>query len=136
MRSYQSPFTERYGKGSDIWSEEHKRQLWRMGWIELLEQQSESGLIPLFVGQQQWLREYKPKTYTRADLAQAKEREKTTHHDVVAELECFAVTLPDWLSQYIHLGATSSDIEDYADRIQILEHLFILDSQLIEVGKD
>jgi adenylosuccinate lyase len=55
---------------------------------------------------------------------------------VVAELECFTESLPVYLQPYIHIGVTSSDIEDYADRKQIEEHLEILEKQIKEVGTE
>ena len=45
--TYQSPFTWRYGtsKMRSIWSEHHKRLLWRQIWVALAEVQSGYGLV-------------------------------------------------------------------------------------------
>ena len=45
--TYLSPFTWRYGSPEmrRIWSEAHKRRLWRQMWVALAETQAEFGLV-------------------------------------------------------------------------------------------
>ncbi len=45
--TYLSPFTWRYGSNEmrRIWSETHKRQLWRELWVALAEAQQAAGLV-------------------------------------------------------------------------------------------
>ena len=45
--TYLSPFTWRYGSPEmrQIWSEAHKRRLWRKLWVALAEVQAEYGLV-------------------------------------------------------------------------------------------
>jgi len=45
--TFLSPFTWRYGSQEmrRLWSEEHKRQLWRRIWVALAEAEYEAGLV-------------------------------------------------------------------------------------------
>ena len=45
--TFLSPFTWRYGSQEmrRLWSEEHKRQLWRRVWVALAEAEHEAGLV-------------------------------------------------------------------------------------------
>ncbi len=47
FENYQSPFSWRYGRPEmrEIWSEVHKRRLWRQIWVALAASQSEFGLV-------------------------------------------------------------------------------------------
>jgi adenylosuccinate lyase len=44
--AYLSPFTWRYGSGvmRQVWSQAHKRRLWRRVWVALAAAQHEAGL--------------------------------------------------------------------------------------------
>ena len=46
-QTYLSPFSWRYGSEAmrRIWSEHHKRQLWRQLWVALAEAQQAAGLV-------------------------------------------------------------------------------------------
>ena len=52
------------------------------------------------------------------DVARALEIEKTNHHDLMAEIKVFAEQCPMG-GGILHLGATSMDIKDNAEVLQI-----------------
>lgn len=116
--SYLSPFTWRYGSEEmrALWSEAHKRRLWRLIWVTLAEVQSEFGLVsPEQVAD---LRAHQ----AEVDVSRALEIEAEIHHDLVAELKAFAEQCPLG-GRILHLGATSTDVEDNADALRMRQSL-------------
>lgn len=119
--TYLSPFTWRYGSDEmrRIWSEIHKRELWRFLWVLLAETQAEFGLVrPDQVADLQ-------RNSQAVDMPRALEIEAEIHHDLMAELKSFAEQSPLGGS-ILHLGATSADIEDNADVLRIRVSLDLL----------
>jgi adenylosuccinate lyase len=112
--SYLSPFSWRYGSDEmrRLWSEEHKRRLWRRLWVALAETQSEFGLVTSV--QVEDLRVHADEVDVERSLA----IEAEIHHDLMAEVKAFAEQCPVG-GGIIHLGATSMDIEDNADALRI-----------------
>lgn len=122
--SYLSPFSWRYGSDDmrRLWSEEHKRRLWRRIWVALAETQSELGLVT--AEQAADLRAHADEVNVERSLA----IEAEIHHDLMAEVKAFAEQCPIG-GGIIHLGATSMDIEDNADALRVRAALeFTLDS--------
>lgn len=119
--TYQSPFSWRYGTPAmrALWSEINKRLLWRQIWVTLAEVQSEYGLVT--PEQSADLRSH----MTEINLQRALEIESEIHHDLVAELHTFAEQCPVG-GGIIHLGATSTDIEDNADALRLRSGLELL----------
>jgi len=127
-QTYLSPFTWRYGSEQmrRIWSEEHKRRLWRRIWVALARAQSEVGLVtPEQVAD---LKAHQDDI----DIARAHQIEAQTHHDLMAEVRTFAEQCPIG-GPIIHLGATSMDVVDNADALRIRESLHFLRRQLVEL---
>ena len=116
--TYLSPFTWRYGSDEmrQVWSEIHKRRLWRKLWVALAETQAEFGLVQ--PEQVEDLRQHG----IDVDMRRALEIEAEIHHDLMAELKTFAEQAPLGGS-ILHLGATSVDIEDNADVLRIRQAL-------------
>ncbi|OGO32363.1 MAG: adenylosuccinate lyase [Chloroflexi bacterium RBG_16_54_11] len=123
--TYQSPFSWRYGSQEmrQVWSEVNKRLLWRKLWVTLAEVQAEFGL--LLPDQVADLRAH----MLMVDVARALEIEAEIHHDLMAELKTFAEQCPLG-GGGLHLGATSTDIEDNAD---VLRQRQSLDMVLAEL---
>jgi adenylosuccinate lyase len=116
--TYLSPFSWRYGTPAmrHLWSEHYKRLLWRQIWVVLAEVQAEYGLVtPEQVAD---LRLHK----SEIDLPRALEIEAEIQHDLMAELRVFASQCPNG-GGIIHLGATSTDIEDNADALRLRQSL-------------
>jgi adenylosuccinate lyase len=123
--NYQSPFSWRYGSPEmrRIWSEASKRRLWRHIWVTLAEAQVAYGLVRS--EQVAELRENKD----RIDMTRAAQIEAEIHHDLMAELKVFAEQCP-YAGGVLHLGATSTDIEDNADPLRMRQSLDLLLSKL------
>ena len=119
--SYQSPFSWRYGSTEmrHIWSEHHKRLLWRQIWVALAEVQATYGLVrPEQVAD---LRAHS----ARIDLPRALEIEAEIQHDLMAEVRAFAEQAAIG-GGIIHFGATSMDIEDNADALRLRQGLDLI----------
>jgi adenylosuccinate lyase len=118
FEEYLSPFSWRYGSPEmrKLWSEIHKRRLWRKMWLTLAETQAEYGLVS--PGQVAELREH----MTEVDISRSLEIESEIHHDLMAELKVFAEQCPDG-GKILHMGATSMDIEDNTDALRIQQSL-------------
>lgn len=122
-----SPFTWRYGTHDmrAIWSEAHKRRVWRRIWVELARAEQAAGLVT--AEQVADLEAHAE----QIDIARAEEIEADIQHDLMAEVRTYAeqATVGGGV---IHLGATSADIEDNADVIRTRESL---DLTLAALGK-
>jgi adenylosuccinate lyase len=115
---YQSPFSWRYGSPEmrRLWSEAHKRRLWRRIWVALAVAQQAAGLVT--AGQVADLRAHQDDI----DLARAQAIEQEIRHDLMAEVRTYAEQCPVG-GGIIHLGATSMDVEDNADALRLGESL-------------
>jgi adenylosuccinate lyase len=128
--SYQSPFTWRYGSPEmrALWSEREKRRTWRQLWVAMAEAQSALGLVT--TAQVQELKAHAEEI----DVARALEIEKKIHHDLMAEIKVYAAQCPN-AGGVLHLGATSMDIKDNAEVLQIKRSLEFLLPKLETVLK-
>ncbi|TAK12462.1 MAG: adenylosuccinate lyase [Anaerolineae bacterium] len=107
---YQSPYSWRYGSDAmrALWSETHKRRLWRRLWVSLAQVQSGFGLVS-----PEQVADLKAHAGD-VNIARALEIESEIHHDLMAELKTFAEQCALG-GGALHLGATSMDIEDNAE---------------------
>ena len=128
FETYLSPYTWRYGTPAmrKIWSETHKRCLWRQIWVALAEAQSHFGLVT--EEQVADLRAHAEDI----DVAQALEIEAQIHHDLMAEIKVYAAQCSR-AGGIIHLGATSMDIKDNALVLQQRSALALLTEQIREL---
>jgi len=126
--TYLSPFSWRYGTPAmrTLWSETNKRLLWRQIWVALAEVQSGYGLVT--PEQASDLRSH----MTEINLSRAFEIESEIQHDLMAEVHTFAEQCPIG-GGIIHLGATSTDIEDNADVLRLRSGLELLLSSLVKL---
>ncbi len=106
-----------------VWSETHKRKLWRRIWVALAEAESQYGLVT--PDQVADLRAHAE----QVDLDRALQIEAEIRHDLMAEVRTFAEQCPVG-GGIIHLGATSADIEDNADALRLCESLDLVLGQL------
>ena len=124
--TYLSPFTWRYGSPEmrQIWSEAHKRRLWRRIWVALAEAAGGSGAGERGAGG-------RPARARRTtiDLARAQAIEREIRHDLMAEVRTYAEQCPVG-GGIIHLGATSMDVEDNAEALRMREALDLLLARL------
>ncbi|HSF82680.1 MAG TPA: adenylosuccinate lyase [Anaerolineales bacterium] len=125
FETYLSPLTWRYGSAEmrQLWSEAHKRRLWRRMWVTLAEVQAEFGLI-----NPELVKELRRQTEA-VNMTRALEIEAEIHHDLMAELQVFAEQ-SDSAGGVLHLGATSVDIEDNTDALRIRDTLELVLTRL------
>lgn len=123
--TFLSPFTWRYGSDEmrRIWSEGHKRRLWRKIWVALAEAEQEAGLVT--AEQVADLRAH----IDDIDLERAHQIEEEIKHDLMAEVKTYAEQCKIG-GGIIHLGATSMDIEDNADALRMKESLVLIKQKL------
>jgi adenylosuccinate lyase len=107
----------------ELWSETHKRRLWRRIWLALAKAQSALGLVT--AEQVSDLRAH----LDQVDIERAHQIEAETRHDLMAELRTFAEQCPVG-GPILHLGATSTDIEDNADALRLRNALDLVLGQL------
>ncbi len=126
--NYLSPYSWRYGSAEmrKLWSEAHKRRLWRQLWLALAEVEADFGLVQ--PEQVEALRQH----VSQVDMDRALSIEAEIHHDLMAELKTFAEQAPLG-GGILHMGATSMDIEDNADALRIRESLDLILRQLDEL---
>lgn len=128
FETYQSPFTFRYASEEmrKIFSEIYKRKTWRKVWVALAKAEHEAGLLTEA--------EFKDieKNAKKIDIEKSLEFEKEIYHDVMAEIKTFAYNAKVGGGK-IHLGATSTDIDDNAEIIRIKEALLIVEKKLKEL---
>jgi adenylosuccinate lyase len=123
--TFLSPFTWRYGSEEmrHIWSETHKRRLWRRIWVALASAQQQAGLVS--AEQVADLRDH----VDDIDIERAHQIEQDIHHDLMAEVHTYAEQCPVG-GGIIHLGATSMDVEDNADVLRLRQSLDLLLTRL------
>ncbi|UCE00171.1 MAG: adenylosuccinate lyase [Chloroflexota bacterium] len=126
--NYLSPYSWRYGSEDmrHLWSEVHKRRLWRKIWVALAEVQGDYGLVNH--EQVADLRRFAD----QVDVQRALQIESQIHHDLMAELKSFAEDAAVGGS-ILHLGATSADIEDNADVLRTRQALSLILEKLHEL---
>lgn len=124
-QTYLSPFTWRYGSDEmrHIWSEAHKRQLWRQLWVALAQAQQAAGLV-----NQEQVDDLRAHA-DQLNVDRALEIEAEIQHDLMAEVKTFAEQCPIG-GGIIHLGATSMDIEDNTDALRLRESLDLILARL------
>jgi len=109
-----------------LWSEVHKRRLWRRIWLALAEAQCTFGLVT--EAQVEDLRAH----VEDIDIEQAHQIEAEIQHDLMAELRVFANQCPLG-GPILHMGATSMDIEDNADVLRLRAAIDLILQRLKEV---
>lgn len=126
--TYLSPFTWRYGSTEmrRVFSEIHKRQLWRKIWVALAKTQHKQGLVT-----KEELKDLIAHQ-NDVDIEKAQRIEKEIYHDVMAEIKTYASQCKIGGGK-IHLGATSTDVIDNADILQIKEALGLIKTKLNEL---
>jgi adenylosuccinate lyase len=123
--TYVSPLSWRYGSDEmhTIWSEVHKRRLFRRVWVALAAAQQRAGLVT--AEQVADLRAHQDDV----DIARAVEIDAQIGHDLMAEIRTYAEQCPVG-GAIIHLGATSYDVVDNAEALRIRDALDLLIARL------
>lgn len=131
MTELDFPFSKRYGSDEmrAVWSDDHKRRLWRRIWVALARAQTGAGLVRL--EQAQDLEAHADALNT----ARALEIEAEIGHDVMAEVRAFAEQCAIG-GGIIHWGATSADITDNADVLRMRDALGLIQTRVRTVLDD
>jgi adenylosuccinate lyase len=126
---YSSPLAERYASPEmlELWSAQTRHGLWRRLWLALAEAEQELGAdVPGEAIAQ--MRAH----LDDIDFAAVHAYERRFRHDVMAHVHAFADVAPA-ARRVIHLGATSADITDNADLVQLRAGLRLLRRKVIRV---
>jgi len=128
--AYEHPLVSRYASPEMVrlWSPACRYRLWRRIWIALAEAERELGL-PITAGQLRALR----RAADQIDFQAVARYEGKLRHDVMAHLHAFGDAAPA-ARGILHLGATSMDIVDNAELIQMREALSLLRRRLAGVA--
>jgi adenylosuccinate lyase len=125
---YQSPFSWRYGSTElrEIWSELYTRKVWRSLWYCLAKSELPYNLISNseFIDISNHLHDI--------DIEKSHEYEKIAKHDLVAELKVFQEQCKIGGNK-LHLGATSMDIKDNTEILQIKKSLDLIITKLVNL---
>ncbi|MEM3517059.1 MAG: adenylosuccinate lyase [Candidatus Bathyarchaeia archaeon] len=114
---------------SKIWSEEHKLEAWLKVEAALAKAHAKLGNIPLEASKE--ISEKANLNYVK--LERVKEIEAEIHHDLMAMVKALTEVCSEEAGKYVHLGATSYDIEDTALALLFKESISIIEKDLIEL---
>lgn len=125
---YESPLNTRYASRemSHLWSDLYKHSTWRRIWVALAESQHELGL-PVTKAQVEELRG----AIDTIDFDVAAKYERELRHDVMAHVHAYRDQCPG-AGGIIHLGATSCEVTDNTELIQIREALQVVRRRLVQ----
>jgi adenylosuccinate lyase len=112
---------------SALFSERATVLLWRRIWLALAESQRELG-VPIDETQLAVLRA----NLERIDFERAAELEGELRHDVMAHIHAFGEAAPE-ARGILHLGATSADVTDNANLLQLRDALDLVRRRLLDV---
>lgn len=115
-----------YPEMKSIFEEESKLNYWLMVEAALAYAQAEVGNIPKKAA----LEIEKKANLRHVKLSRVKEIENEIDHDLMAAVKALSEVCIDDSGKYVHLGATSYDIEDTAFALQIREAMKIISEDL------
>jgi len=119
------PIEYRYGttEMKEIWSEQKKLQYLLRVEVALAKAEAELGFIPKNAAKRI------ERAATKVTLSRVREIEKEIHHDIMAVTKAVSEQISAD-ADYVHYGATSSDITDTSLALQLQDSLKILLSKL------
>jgi adenylosuccinate lyase len=124
-----SPFEERYGTDMNAVFDEHaKLAKWMRVEVALAKAHAHSGNVPKSVPARI---EAAAKKVT---LARVLDIEAEIHHDLMAMVKALTEQAGD-AGRYVHLGATSYDIEDTATALMFLDAIGLLEVHMEDLGR-
>ncbi len=124
-----NPLVSRYASAemSHLFSPRFKHGTWRRIWIALAEAEQELGveIPPAAIAEMK-------RHETEIDFDRAAQLEKELRHDVMAHVHAFGEAAPK-AKALIHLGATSCEVTDNTELIQMREGLRLLRRRVLAV---
>ncbi len=125
VHEFLSPIENRYRSDiSKFFTEDYKLKLWLNVEATLAEVQAQLGIIP-----QEAAKEIRNRIDS-VKIERVKEIDKDIHHDLMAMVKALAEQCENDAGNYVHLGATSYDIEDTATALQLKEALKYLEANV------
>ena len=126
---FESPLSGRYASEFmlELFSEQHKIELWRRLWLSLARAEKALGLS---ITEEQI--EELAAHVTDINFEEAEAREKVVRHDVMAHIYAYGLQCPK-AAGIIQLGATSQYVKDNADLIIYRDALLYLREELLQV---
>ena len=119
-------FTEEMKK---VWEEESKLQNWLTVEAALAKANAKFGIIPESAAE-----EISKKANTKfVKLDRMKKIEEEIHHDLMAMVKVLTDVCGNDAGKYVHVGATSYDIEDTAYALQFRDAISIIEKKLNEL---
>lgn len=115
---------------AELFTEERKLKNWMLVEAVLAKAHAELGNIPKEAANQI------DKARERVKLERVKEIDNEIHHDLMAMVKALAEQCQGDAGKYIHLGATSYDIEDTAIALQLKEALSYIKDSLLGLLKE
>jgi len=127
--SYENPLSLRYASRemNANWSPAKKFSTWRRLWVAIAQAERELGL-PITAEQVKGMEAL----IDNINFESAERWEKKLRHDVMSHIQAFGEQCPA-AKPIIHLGATSCEITDNTELIQMRDGLRLLRAKLIEV---
>lgn len=128
---YTSPLDSRYASDEmlRLWSDDTKFKLWRKMWAVLAKAQMQLGVSEISAAQ---VAELEAAIDKPIDYQFAAAQEKKLRHDVMAHVYTLAQDCPN-AKPIIHLGATSMDIQDNAEIIQLKLAMNLLRNNVMQL---
>lgn len=128
---YTSPLDARYASDEmlRLWSDDTKFKLWRKVWAVLAKAQMQLGVKEISAAQ---VAELEAAIDMPIDYQYAAAQEKKLRHDVMAHVHTLAQQCPT-AKPIIHLGATSCDIIDNAELMQLKQALGLLRASVMQL---
>lgn len=124
------PIETRYRtKIAELFTEDKKLENWLKVEAVLAEVHAELGNIPQNAAKEI----VKKANLNYVKLERVKEIDEEIHHDLMAMVKGLAEQCEEGAGKYIHLGATSYDIEDSTTALQLKEALNYIKSSLLEL---
>jgi adenylosuccinate lyase len=114
---------------AELFTEEKKLENWLKVEAVLAEVHAELGNIPKNAAKEI----QKKANLNYVTLERVKEIDNEIHHDLMAMVKGLAEQCEEGAGNYIHLGATSYDIEDSATALQLKEALIYIKNSVLEL---
>jgi adenylosuccinate lyase len=112
-----------------VWEEESKLQNWLAVEAALAKANAKFGVIP-----ESAAKEISKKAKTKfVKLERVKKIEEETQHDLMAMIKALTEVCDSDAGKYVHVGATSYDIEDTAHALQFRDAMSIIEKRLNEL---
>jgi len=111
---------------ADFFTEDKKLEYWLKVEAVLAKAHAKSGNIPQIAAEEI----YKKSNLNYVKLKRVKEIDNEIHHDLMAMVKALSEQCEGSAGKYVHLGATSYDIEDTATALQLRDALSYISTSL------